>query len=48
MSSGQGVISLWQMYGVEGFWTRGDKSQIDTTGLEHQVRVGPNVWFCFL
>ena len=28
--------SLGQVYGVEGFWRGGDKSQIDATGLEHQ------------
>ena len=44
---GQGVISSsgW-VYGVEGFWTGGNKSQIDATGLEHQG--GTNVLFCFL
>ena len=29
---------------MEGFWTGGDKSQIDATGLEHQS--GNKVLFC--
>ena len=28
--------SSGQVWGVEGFWTGGDNSQIDATGLEHQ------------
>ena len=33
-SSGHGVISPRQMSGVEGFWTGGDKYQVDATGPE--------------
>ena len=31
---------------MQGFWTGGDKSQIDATGLEHQG--GTKILFCFL
>ena len=31
---------------MQGFWTGGDKSQINATGLEHQS--GTKVLFCFL
>ena len=30
---------------MEGFWTGGDKSQIDATGLEHQVGTSSSVLF---
>ena len=31
-----GDKSSGQVKGMEGFWTGGDKSQIDATGLERQ------------
>ena len=30
---------------MEGFWTGGDKSQIDATGLEHQGGTSSSVLF---
>ena len=30
---------------MEGFWTGGDESQIDTTDLEHHGRTSSSVWF---